>query len=99
MMKSIRGRLCLLSAAMIRLCVNWVLQSKRSWLCAGACLMAILCRGAANDSFDTDLHLPRPGDNTLRILSPNLLELVRINTKQPDPAHVDSWDWITAEGN
>src|SRR4051812_18681778 len=44
----------------------------------------------------TALALPRPGDYTLHILSPNVLELVLINTKAPDPAHVDSWDLVNS---
>ena len=40
------------------------------------------------------LQSPQPGEHGLRILSPNLLELVRVNTKQPAPARVDSWDWV-----
>ena len=44
----------------------------------------------------TGLALPKPGDYTLHILSPNVLELVLINTKAPDPAHVDSWDLVDA---
>jgi hypothetical protein len=47
---------------------------------------------------ELDLQLPKPGDYQLRILTPNMLELVRINSKQPDPAHVDSWDWIDSQG-
>src|SRR5262245_14911133 len=47
---------------------------------------------------DTALKLPKPGDHTLHILSPTLLELVRINSKQPDPARVDSWDFVDANG-
>ena len=39
--------------------------------------------------------MPKPGDHSLHILSPTLLELVRVNTKQPNPATVDSWDWVT----
>jgi hypothetical protein len=27
-----------------------------------------------------------------------LLELVRVNTKEPDPAHVDSWDFVDVNG-
>ncbi len=41
-----------------------------------------------------DIQTPAVGDYALRILSPNLLELSRVNTKQPDPARVDSWDWV-----
>ncbi|HET7624689.1 MAG TPA: glycoside hydrolase family 9 protein [Verrucomicrobiae bacterium] len=46
-----------------------------------------------------DLSIPKPGDYSLRILSPDVLELNRINTKQPDPATVENWDWIDARGN
>jgi hypothetical protein len=44
----------------------------------------------------TNLKLPQPGDHTLHILSPTLLELRQINTKNPDPAPVDSWDFVDA---
>ncbi len=52
----------------------------------------------AADALSTDLRIPQPGDHTLLILSPNLLELFLINTKQPDPARVDSWDWVNDQG-
>jgi hypothetical protein len=45
-----------------------------------------------------DLQLPRPGQIALRVLSPSLLEITRINTKEPDPARVDSWDFVDAAG-
>lgn len=45
-------------------------------------------------SDDNPLALPNVGDYELRILSPTLLELTLINTKQPDPAHVSSWDFV-----
>ncbi|HEX4085297.1 MAG TPA: glycoside hydrolase family 9 protein [Chthoniobacteraceae bacterium] len=45
------------------------------------------------------LQLPRPGDMALQILTPTLLEIVNINTKQPDPATVSNWDFIDAAGN
>src|SRR4051812_35385943 len=47
---------------------------------------------------DIALQLPKPGDNTLHILSGTLLELKRINSKAPDPARVDSWDFINVNG-
>jgi len=53
----------------------------------------------AADPLDMGLQSPVPGSHTLHILNPNLLELVLVNTKQIDPAHVDSWDWINAQGN
>jgi hypothetical protein len=37
---------------------------------------------------DNPIEIPQPGTHTLRILSPTLLELVRINTKAPSPARV-----------
>lgn len=41
-----------------------------------------------------DIQTPQIGDHALHILSPNLLELFLVNTKDPDPARVDSWDWV-----
>ena len=46
-----------------------------------------------------NLQMPQTNDHTLHVLSPTLLELVLINTKQPNPARVDGWDWVDAEGN
>src|SRR4051794_30766612 len=47
------------------------------------------------DVDDTGLMLPRLGNQALHILSPTMLELKRINTKAPDPARVDSWDFVS----
>jgi len=44
----------------------------------------------------TALQLPKPGDNTLHILSATLLELRLINTKPPDPATVTQWNFVNA---
>lgn len=49
----------------------------------------------ATDPVDPVLQIPEPGDTALHILSPNVLELLLMNTKQPDPATVDSWNWIS----
>ncbi|HSU54382.1 MAG TPA: glycoside hydrolase family 9 protein [Candidatus Dormibacteraeota bacterium] len=46
---------------------------------------------------DVDIQTPRPGDHALRILTPTLLELFLVNTKQPDPGHVDTWDWVNSQ--
>src|SRR5713101_1499589 len=43
---------------------------------------------------DSALAMPMPGDYGLRIVAPAILELVLINTKRPDPARVDSWDFV-----
>ncbi len=41
-----------------------------------------------------NLALPLVGSNALHVLSPVLLELKLINTKQPDPARVTQWDLV-----
>ena len=56
-------------------------------------------RALATDPVDPVLQIPEPGDNALHILSPTVLELLLMNTKQPDPATVDSWDWVDTNGN
>ncbi len=48
---------------------------------------------------DLTLQLPQPGDNGLHILSPSMLELVHINTKQPDPAAVTDWNFVDSNSN
>jgi hypothetical protein len=57
------------------------------------CLLALPYIQNAATTYN-DLQLPKSGDHALNILSPNLLELVRVNTKQPESANVDSWDWV-----
>ncbi len=47
---------------------------------------------------DTALQLPEVGDNQLHIISPTVLELVSITTKQPDPATVSTWNFVGANG-
>lgn len=44
-------------------------------------------------------QLPKVGDNALKILTPTLLELKLINTKQPDPAQVTQWNLVDSSGN
>src|SRR5436190_1912128 len=53
----------------------------------------------SSDISEMALQLPKVGDHSLRILAPNLLELVLINTKQPAPARVNTWDWVDEQGN
>jgi hypothetical protein len=60
------------------------------------CLMALMfvqSTPAASPNA-ADIQRPAVGDNVLRVLSPTLLELLRVNSKQPDPATVDSWNWV-----
>ena len=50
-------------------------------------------------SMDTvPLEMPTVGSNTLRVISPTLLELVLINTKQPDPAQFTVWNFVDSSG-
>ncbi|MHB8522382.1 MAG: glycoside hydrolase family 9 protein [Limisphaerales bacterium] len=44
----------------------------------------------------TNLQLPKPGQNTLHVLTPTLLELVLVNTKDPNPATVSTWNLVDA---
>src|SRR6266404_2834815 len=44
------------------------------------------------------LVLPPVGSNALHVLTPTLLELKLINTKQPDPAPVSQWDLVNSSG-
>ena len=75
-----------------------------------ALFVAILCCQIAAISFNVHgapaadesylrLQPPKVGDYSLHILNPRLLELARINAKPPNPAHVDSWDWVDSFGN
>ncbi len=52
---------------------------------------------AAQPSSEMDiepLSMPIPGSHQLRVLSPTVLELVLINTKQPDPAQITQWNFV-----
>ncbi|RYD26789.1 MAG: glycoside hydrolase family 9, partial [Verrucomicrobiaceae bacterium] len=52
-----------------------------------------------NGTLFPSLTLPNIGDNTLHIISPDILELVRINTKPAGTATVpDSWNFIAPNG-
>jgi hypothetical protein len=48
---------------------------------------------------DISIRTPQVGDYALHILTPNLLELVLINTKDPDPGQVDRWNWVNDQQN
>jgi fibronectin type 3 domain-containing protein len=51
---------------------------------------------STNAAVQNPLALPAVGDSELRILSPNLLELSKITTKDPDPAPVVDWNIVGA---
>ena len=42
----------------------------------------------------TNLQLPKPGDHTLHVISPTVLELKLITKKDPDPAPVGMWNFV-----
>ncbi len=47
---------------------------------------------------DMSLQAPQPDEHRLRILTPTLLELAIITTKQPNPANVERWNWVNGAG-
>jgi hypothetical protein len=76
----------------MRRLVKWVRRSSLLFWCLAS------LSGLAADTSHFNLKVPQAGDHTLYILSPNLLELSLVNTKQPDPGRVDSWDWVNDQG-
>src|SRR5207248_9863830 len=48
---------------------------------------------------NTAMTLPVVGDNALRIISPTVLELKRIGTKQSDTTAPDVWNFVDANGD
>ncbi len=68
-----------------------------------AALMLYMTDGAPAQSAlrlsdDEPLTMPAVGSYQLRILSPTILELTLITTKQPDPAPVTEWNFVEAAG-
>jgi hypothetical protein len=47
---------------------------------------------------NTAVRHPQIGDHQLSIVSPTVLELRRITTKQPDPATVTEWNFVSSTG-
>lgn len=48
-------------------------------------------------SMDEDpMQMPPIGANTLRVVTPTLLEVCLINTKQPDPAQITVWNFVNS---
>ncbi len=47
----------------------------------------------------TSLQLAEIGDTLLHVLSPNLLELKLINTKEKNASQVSAWNFVDASGN
>jgi hypothetical protein len=72
------------------------LLSRQRWFPYLFGLMVLCCIPRAVVAIDAGLQIPKPGDHTLRILSPNLIELLLVNTKQSQS--VDSWNWVSDTG-
>jgi hypothetical protein len=70
----------------------------RLWLAVLLLLLAHFEAYAAIPSA-ADIQTPEVGEHALHILSPNLIELFLVNTKQPDPANVTLWDWVDGNQN
>ncbi len=66
-------------------------------------ILLLICAGCAEPVQSADpvirddqsLRLPQVGDNGIRALSPTLLELTFITTKEPDPAKLQEWDFVS----
>ena len=79
--------------------------SRHRWkLIGGVSLAVTVVAGAAGPGFvqggitgDNPLAMPAAGECCLRVLSPVMLELTLITTKQPD-AGVTGWDFVKAAG-
>src|ERR1700744_2417860 len=70
-------------------------------LVAGALATLLLFPASAQEliiSDDNPIAMPVVGAHQLRILSPTLLELTLITTKEPDPAPVRQWNFVDANG-
>ena len=52
-----------------------------------------------DDMDSTNLRIPSIGAHALRVLTPTVLELRQLNTKQPDPATVATWNLVNSSGN
>ncbi len=65
------------------------------WVVVTACLRVFAAELPLNDA--SPLTPPAVGSYGLRALSPDILELTLVATKEPDPARVESWDFV-AEG-
>ncbi len=59
-------------------------------------LLAALSAARGSEIDYLNLTLPVLGDHTLHVITPTLLEVVRLNSKPPGAAPVDSWDFVDA---
>ncbi len=92
---------------------EWPIKHEKitfDWLGGELCLWSLGCQPDTGTSptftavppeqvDGLNLQMPTPGQMSLRVLAPTLLEITRVNAKAPDPARVDSWDFFDANGN
>src|SRR6478736_1396311 len=62
-----------------------------------AIVLVALCIGVWCRAEENPLALPEVGSTTLRLLTPTLLELGLVTTKQAPPAHLTQWTFVTAD--
>src|SRR4051812_34896265 len=70
-----------------------------------ALLLSLLCfsrfvspAAAGPVSDDTTLTLPQVGSYRLRIIDPTTLELFLVTKKNPDPARLETWNFVNGQG-
>ncbi len=61
------------------------------------CLVRPTLAAEAPGEFWSEMELP--GSRELRVLTPVLLELNLVQTKAPDPARLENWDFVAADGS
>ncbi len=74
------------------------MKYSRTILFASLLLCGLLSSLAEEPARTHDFHslsLPAIGTHQLQILSPTLLELTLVTTKQPDPAPLQEWNFVT----
>src|SRR4051812_4940723 len=78
-------------------CDTW--RCKRALYLIAVALVCFSSRAATvNLSDDQPLQMPTPGAHQLHLLTPEILELTLITTKDPDPARVKIWDFVEDHG-
>ena len=90
----IHSKVCL--SYWIEACDRSGVLPQRTWtlLAIGWLASSQISGSADNIEASNPLLLPAVGNHGLRMLSPALLELRLVTTKPPDPARVNSWDFV-----
>lgn len=80
---------------------HWKLAQTILFICAFVIAFPTLVPSWAQKPItdENSLALPEIGAYGLRLLSPSVLELTYISTKQPNPAHVSAWDFVDGNFN